>query len=812
MLKLYQLKKELGVNTMFNKAILKEVLVNYKKNFIDIWGQEKYKWEAIKHFQDNWDVKTEDFVDMLSLSLEKTYNLLASSNYFPARMIRLLAEKAPEQVREMFVNLFDEGQDVTKRIAAFKQQSAEINKKYAVGKQHFQYESATSTYLWLHYPDKYYIYKYSEVKAVAKMLDSDYTFKKGAYVDNIRNSILFYNEISKELKNDLELVGLLASQLTNSCYPDPDLRTLTIDVGFYISRDFAKKVEVEIEESEEWFPSDYSPELSADDWISLLQDKSVFNKSSLEIVKRLKDFGGMATCTQLAAKYGETKNFYNRGSSALAQRIAKKTGCTVMPRDSSQSRWWPILYVGKWAGREDEGSYIWKLRDELAQALEKVDLSDVALFADSKGTEEESNYWWIVANPKIWSFTSLPIGEEQFYTLYNAAGNKHRIFQNFLDAKVGDMVIGYESAPVKKIVAIGRISAEQDGANIGIEKIEGLSSPIDYSSLRDCEELKDMEFLHNMQGSIFKLTKDEYEFIIDLIREENLPETDAPIDKYAKTDFLNEVYISEEYYEELKYVLLEKKNIILQGAPGVGKTFSVERLIYSILGEKDDNKISFIQFHQNYCYEDLMLGYRPSDSGFEKKYGHFYRSCRKAMNHPDKKFFFIIDEINRGNISKIFGELLMAIEKDYRGKEITLAGDEIRFSVPKNLYIIGLMNTADRSLAIIDYALRRRFSFFTLEPAFDSKGFKAYQQSLNNNTFDNLILKIKELNNEIADDRALGKGFCIGHSYFCNLDDCTDKKLKVIVNYEILPMLREYWFDDSTKVQRWESVLNNVLL
>lgn len=172
------------------------------------------------------------------------------------------------------------------------------------------------------------------------------------------------------------------------------------------------------------------------------------------------------------------------------------------------------------------------------------------------------------------------------------------------------------------------------------------------------------------------------------------------------------------------------------------------------MGEKDDSRIEFIQFHQNYSYEDFVMGYRPSGDSFELKYGIFYQFCKKAENQPDKKFFFIIDEINRGNLSKIFGELLMLIEKDYRGTKATLAYNGMPFSVPKNLYIIGMMNTADRSLAMIDYALRRRFSFFEMAPAFESDGFKKYQDSLDNRTFDELISKIIKLNEEISRDKS----------------------------------------------------------
>lgn len=425
--------------------------------------------------------------------------------------------------------------------------------------------------------------------------------------------------------------------------------------------------------------------------------------------------------------------------------------------------------------------------------------------------ESEHGYWWLTANPKIWSFSKIAVGAVQSYTLYNESGNKRRIFQNFLDAKAGDMIIGYESNPVKKIVAIGRISAEQDGENLFFKKVEGLASPIDYAALKDCPELENMEFFQNPNGSLFKLAKDEYEFILDMIREENPVAAESSIEMYTKDDFLREVYMPEKRYKNLVAVLRNKKNIILQGAPGVGKTFAARRLVWSMMGKKDDSRIEFVQFHQNYSYEDFMMGYKPVEDGFDLKYGIFYRFCLKAANQPDKEFFFIIDEINRGNMSKIFGELLMLIEKDYRGTKATLAYDGIAFSVPENLYIIGMMNTADRSLAMIDYALRRRFSFFEMEPGFDSEGFIQYKNSLNNKMLNELVSRVEELNREITRDKSLGKGFCIGHSYFCGRDSCTEEWLHSIVDYDILPVLREYWFDDDAKFQHWEHILQSVV-
>ncbi|MCD8291139.1 MAG: AAA family ATPase [Prevotella sp.] len=666
---------------MFDKNLLQEQIIDYKNNFLPKWWKdEKYKWEAVKTFQENWDINANDFVDMLKRSFAKTGNLLASGHRFPRGRNIEFASKDKEEVRKMFENLFDENRDVIERILEYKEQAKSFNATMNDGKSHFQDENAITTYLWLRYPDKYYIFKSSVVKALKDVINYDFLIKDGGYENNFKCFYPLYDEICDIISNDNELTDFVKKQITDNCYHDPKYKTLTMDLCYYMAMN------------------------------------------------------------------------------------APKTKYT---------------------------------------------------------------HWWF--NTDAHFLTKFPIGEKESFSLYTEKGNYRHYHNNFINVNVGDILIGYEAGNVNKIVSLCQITGKDEN-NIFFKKIEDLQTPIHYTEFVHSTELSQMQGYPYFSGSLLRLTNDEFDFIIKLICEKN-PDIDIKKFKennnsdekveqnssntktYNKDKFLSEVFMSVQQYDKLVAVLKNKKNIILQGAPGVGKTFAAKRLAYSIIGECDKDRIEFVQFHQNYSYEDFMMGYKPSDNGFELKYGIFYNFCKKAENDKQKDYFFIIDEINRGNMSKIFGELLMMIEKDYRGTETTLAYNSSKFTVPENLYIIGMMNTADRSLAMIDYALRRRFSFFEISPAFDSDGFKKYQNYLDNNIFNQLIEKIKELNETIKKDDSLGKGFCIGHSYFCNLkkEECTLDRMQQVVEFDILPMLEEYWFDDNQKVENWSNALHTIV-
>lgn len=309
---------------------------------------------------------------------------------------------------------------------------------------------------------------------------------------------------------------------------------------------------------------------------------------------------------------------------------------------------------------------------------------------------------------------------------------------------------------------------------------------------------------------------------------------------YTVQSMLDEgVFLEREEIERMKEILQSKKNLILQGPPGVGKTFIARKLAYVLMGEKADARITSVQFHQSYSYEDFVGGLRPDVSDdqqliFTPQDGTFLKLCDKARDDSDNKYVMLIDEVNRGNLSRVFGELLMLIEADKRTEDNAIElqhqrnthgdadnnddddGKADKFFVPENVYIIGTMNLADRSLTGMNIAMRRRFGFVALEPQFDKGVFKNWlsdKTNMSNDMQTRIHNKMSALNNAIAGDVSLGKNYAVGHSFFCPSEEVTDWEewYTRVVDYEIRPLLEEYWFDDQKKAgERADSLLEGL--
>jgi 5-methylcytosine-specific restriction enzyme B len=459
--------------------------------------------------------------------------------------------------------------------------------------------------------------------------------------------------------------------------------------------------------------------------------------------------------------------------------------------------------------------------------LDEKTFSEIeSLFSTSEGDtfqkpdDKVRNYWWLTANPKIWSFDKLPINNKQIYTSINEKGNKRRIYRNFTKVKPGDLIVGYVASPMREVVGLCRVTSElhetAEGEGFEFEKVEDFDETLTLEQIMSVPVLKNSEPIkNNNQGSLFVLSGEEYETLRALIDEKVTVAKKTEIKPYSANDALKTLFIDEIKFNETIEILKHKKNIILQGPPGVGKTFLAKHLAYSVMGEMDNRRVAMIQFHQSFSYEDFIQGYRPNEQGrFDLKHGLFFEFCRKAQRKLNSEHFLIIDEINRGNLSKIFGEVLMLIENDKRGPEFAMPLTysqtiDDTFFIPANLHIIGTMNTADRSLAMVDYALRRRFSFIELEPMFQSKKFINHLQNnqVEEDIIEKIIKRISDLNEKISGDtKNLGKGYKIGHSYFCPVDSeqtYDETWYRTIIKSEIEPLLQEYWFDNPERVDEY---------
>ncbi len=431
--------------------------------------------------------------------------------------------------------------------------------------------------------------------------------------------------------------------------------------------------------------------------------------------------------------------------------------------------------------------------------VEKKDDKIINLVLDAIEKEDSSIRWW-------WS--ELKEYEAMFTELHALVADGNTVYYALYEKEIPKVI-----AKIKNVYTLEEYKVECELKNIEFNPPSSTKAYIGIVATH--EYIKAYNFLNDhiklRNNNSFKDDEDFTAEFSVLSYEEEIGRRKLPVvrmnDLYNETDLLNESFISEANLNRITSLLENKKNIIMQGPPGVGKTFLAKRLAYQLMGYRDLTRVQMIQFHQSYSYEDFIQGYKPTNEGkFSLKNGVFYEFCLRATNDPNYSYYFIIDEINRGNLSKIFGELMMLIEGDKRGEEyaipLTYSNESESFYVPENLYIIGLMNTADRSLAVVDYALRRRFAFVTLEPVLDEKFIEYLVSNGLKRTFANKVAnQITNLNEIIKNDTSLGNGFMIGHSYFCSKLGSNDQKewYQQIIENEICPLLEEYWFDDPEK-------------
>lgn len=441
----------------------------------------------------------------------------------------------------------------------------------------------------------------------------------------------------------------------------------------------------------------------------------------------------------------------------------------------------------------------------------------------------------------LWSPQRSKDGKNIYATMLQVASGDI-VFHLTDNVGITDVSVAAEHADADFVGLQGSDWAEQPGYRIALTDHEKLDPPLPRDAFLDTEpfatELRELAesgakglFYNSRRGlnqgaylteatpTLLAILNRAYEAFagksLPFVPSDSTHEAAVPFAAYTLDDALETLFIERAAAEELMLLWSAKKNIILQGPPGVGKSFAAQKLAFALMGTEDRDRLGFVQFHQSYSYEDFVEGFRPTSTGFELKPGKFVEFCRRAEADPNRVYVFVIDEINRGNLSKILGELMLLIESDKRDTRwaMPLASGKVPFYVPPNVHIMGLMNTADRSLAVVDYALRRRFAFIDMVPNLGTPKFRALLEtaSIDQALVDAIIARIGALNREIIDDVAnLGPGFAIGHSFFCASPMPGENDItwyERIIRTEIAPLLREYWFDAPSKAARWQEEL-----
>jgi MoxR-like ATPase len=344
-----------------------------------------------------------------------------------------------------------------------------------------------------------------------------------------------------------------------------------------------------------------------------------------------------------------------------------------------------------------------------------------------------------------------------------------------------------------------------DRARVLLRFLGSVEPPLSRHQIQTVPGLSDLSILKQPQGTNFIVTPAEAEAIEELLsetKESTNMEPPAPLSESLYAQLCRETFLPESFFADCEHLLETQKQIILQGAPGTGKTFVAEKLAAWWAGALERTRT--VQFHESYGYEDFVKGIKPvynpdkEETLFRPTEGVFLSFCDSARKGSGDRYVLVIDEINRAKVSRVFGELLYLLE--YRNRTATLQSGET-FSIPDQLYIIGTMNTADKSIALVDYALRRRFAFVTLQPVDGDKSvvLRAWMdanQIANAAEVERLFVTLNKL--IAAKDEAL----MIGHSYFMMQEAVSKKRypndlLEFLWRYRILPLVAEYEYELS---------------
>ena len=794
---------------------IRRIISQYKESFATWIPQEIYKWRAVQCFQEHWVPKRADFAEMLKEALAQASNLMDTNYSFPRKMITFFAEQEPDTVRFMFQKLLDPEADVIEQIQNFKQNADALLSRYQLKesmKQHYQGDRTICTYLFFARPNQHFLYQYGKLKAFLAETGLSATYKMG----DIQN-VLTYQEVANKVlacvQQDSELLNMFETkraEFGSEYYPDTEHHLLADDIIYFGSQ---------LYKSDYW-PSlaEYDPEISTEQWLELLVDRTICTAENLQILKAIQQVGGEATCKQLSLKLGDTSAHYNGSMVQLARRVQEKTGCPLVQNENNDQKWWPILFVGRTALQDQPGTYSWKLRDELAEALKLLPQKEVnnpMSFAKNTilygppgtgKTYQTVNYAVAIIEGKSLEEVQIENHEEvlkryrqyrqdgriEFTTFHQSFGYEdfiegiRPVFAEDKEENSGDISYEIADGVFKKFCATAQPPAVDPNQNpYGFSEVPtiwkvSLASTGD-NSIRD----------YCMKHGCIRIGWDEYgETITDDMDYHVGGKTvlNAFLSRMQPGDIVLSCYTAHsidaigvvtgepewhpefEHYKRLRTVkwLVQRKNI------GITEFRLEKSLTLSTVYRLNTTVATVI---------DVL-----------NKNGFSGAAPAKGTKGP---YVFIIDEINRGNISKIFGELITLIEPSKRlgqSEELQakLPYSHEAFGIPDNVYLLGTMNTADRSIALLDTALRRRFSFVEMMP--DSgvlDGIEVEGISISG------LLTTLNRRIEVLFDRE----HTLGHAFFTPLRQSPSiQTLGEIFRDKVIPLLQEYFYDDYEKI------------
>lgn len=552
--------------------------------------------------------------------------------------------------------------------------------------------------------------------------------------------------------------------------------------------------------SKSWFPSPdlYTPRISTEKWIELLKTSSILLDDSLVILKRLRDYGGEATCKELSDAYGESANYYNAGSSCLAKRIWKATNCPLLPDDKNEnSKWWPILYQGRYAEKERRGHYIWKLRPELVAALD-------SLFPDRpKRSKHHYPHNQILYGPpgtgKTYSTVQRAVctieGEDVTGERYESLLKRYNQYKK--QGRIASITFHQSYGYEEFVEGIKPVIGEGETPSLAYTIEDGIFKAF-CDHAKEENVLKIPVHLLNQSPSVWKVSlygAGENVIKTDCFENNRIRISFYETDNYAKTildAFMNEMKVGDVVLSLYNNKEIDGIGIITGTATDLEdvKTYHRARSVHWIV---TNVRINILAYNNNKVLTTETVYRLPSTT--LEMIEDMVTQLRAASGKPH---VFIIDEINRGNISKIFGELITLIEPAKRlgereGTTVQLPYSKQEFGVPSNIYLLGTMNTADRSLALLDTALRRRFTFIEMLPEPD----RLKDILVEGIDISGILRKINE-RIEVLYDRE----HTIGHAYFMPLEDApTLEHLAKIFSTKIVPLLQEYFYSDYEKIR-----------